>query len=65
MQYMVKPERTDKGHAVWCPGLPGCWSLGATKEEALENIEDAMQTYLATVEEVTRDKVTGLVEVPA
>jgi hypothetical protein len=45
MKYRVKLEKTDEGYAVWCPGLPGCWSQGATEEEALENIKDAIQTY--------------------
>jgi predicted RNase H-like HicB family nuclease len=63
MKYMVKLEKTDEGYAVWCPGLPGCWSQGATEEEALENIKDAIETYLATVEELLKDKTTRLVEV--
>ncbi len=63
MKYMVKLEETDEGYAVWCPGLPGCWSQGATEEEALENIKDAIETYLATVEELLKDKTTRLVEV--
>jgi len=43
-------------------GVLGC--RGATEEEALENIKDAIETYLATVEELLKDKVTRLVEVP-
>jgi predicted RNase H-like HicB family nuclease len=65
MKYKVTLEKTDEGYAVWCPGLPGCWSQGTTEEEALENIKDAIETYLATVEELTKDKVTRVVEVPA
>ncbi len=65
MKYKVKIERTDEGYAVWCPGLPGCWSQGRTEKEALENIKDAIETYLATIEELTRDKETRQVEVPA
>lgn len=34
-----------------CPGLPGCWSQGATETEALENIQDAMRDYLAAVDD--------------
>ena len=52
MKCRVKLERTDEGYAVWCPGLPGCWSQGATETEALENITDAIATYVATVEEL-------------
>ena len=64
MRHRAKLEKTDEGYAVWCPGLPGCWSQGATEEEALENIRDAIETYLATVEELLKDKVTRLIEVP-
>ena len=32
--------------AVWCPELPGCTSAGATEEEALENIREAIELYL-------------------
>ena len=64
MKYRVRLEQTDEGYAVWCPGLPGCWSQGATEDEALENITDAISTYLATVEELVKDTITCLVEVP-
>ncbi len=63
MRYKVRLEKTDEGYAVWCPGLPGCWSQGNTENEALENIKDAIKTYLETVEELLKDKITRLVEV--
>ena len=63
MKYKVRLEKTEEGYAVWCPGLPGCWSQGATEEEALENIKDAIETYLATIDELEKDKATRLVEV--
>jgi len=63
MKYKVNIEKTPEGYAVWCPGLPGCWSQGQTEEEALENIKDAIQAYLQTVEELTRDKEARYVEV--
>jgi predicted RNase H-like HicB family nuclease len=63
VKYMVKLERTEEGYAVWCPGLPGCWSQGATEEEALENIKDAIATYLATAAELNAGTVTRVVEV--
>lgn len=59
MKYKVNLKKTDEGVAVWCPGLPGCWSHGATEEEALENIKGAIETYLATVEELAKGEVTG------
>jgi predicted RNase H-like HicB family nuclease len=65
MKYRVNLEKTEEGYAVWCPGLPGCWSQGQTEKEALENITDAIKTYLLTVKELTKDKKTRYVEVPA
>jgi predicted RNase H-like HicB family nuclease len=50
MKYRVRLEKSDEGVAVSVPGLPGCWSQGATEEEALENIADAIREYLAVVE---------------
>lgn len=29
-----------------CPSLPGCISQGATEEEAIENITDAIRAYI-------------------
>lgn len=63
MKYKVNLKKTEEGYAVWVPGLPGCWSQGQTEEEALENIKDAIKTYLETVEELSKDKVSRYVEV--
>jgi len=63
MKYKVNIEKTEEGYAVWCPGLPGCWSQGPTEEEALENIKDAIQAYLETVEELSKGKESRYVEV--
>jgi predicted RNase H-like HicB family nuclease len=49
MKYKVVLHRSDEGYAVSVPGLPGCWSQGATEQEALANIADAIQEYLAVV----------------
>ncbi len=65
MKYLVKLEKTEEGYAIWCPGLPGCWSQGKSEDEALENVKDAIQTYLVAVEELTKGKITRLVEIPA
>jgi len=54
MKYKVRLEQTEEGFAVWCPGLPGCWSQGETEEEALGNIKDAIKTYRETVEILKR-----------
>ena len=63
MTYKVNLKKSDEGYSVWVPGLPGCWSQGNTEEEALENIKDAIQAYLETVEELSQDKESRYVEV--
>ena len=63
MQYLVEINKNEEGFTVSCPGLPGCWSQGKTKEEALLNIKDAIETYLETIKLLTRGKETQLVEV--
>jgi predicted RNase H-like HicB family nuclease len=34
-----------------CPSLPGCMSQGKTREEAVLNIKDAIQSYIAALKE--------------
>ena len=54
MKYCIVLKKTDEGYSVFVPGLPGCWSQGGTEQEALENIQDAIQEYLAAVTESCR-----------
>ncbi|MEI6234404.1 MAG: type II toxin-antitoxin system HicB family antitoxin [Planctomycetota bacterium] len=51
MKYKIELYESEEGFAVWCPGLPGCCSQGQTEAEALVNIQDAIQEYLAAIEE--------------
>ena len=48
VQLFAEPEG---GFSVLVPGLPGCVSQGETREEAIENVKEAIQLYL----EVARD----------
>jgi predicted RNase H-like HicB family nuclease len=63
MKYKVNLQETSEGYAVWVPGLPGCWSQGKTEKEALENIKDALQSYLETPEELSNNNKSSYVEV--
>jgi len=49
LSYPVVLIKSEEGYAVGCPALPGCWSQGATEDEALKNIREAIQDYLAAV----------------
>src|SRR5438477_19230 len=54
MKYTILLQQSEEGYSVSCPGLPGCWSQGATEEEALANIEDAIREYLAAAAELAQ-----------
>ena len=55
MRYKVVLRKSEEGYSVSCPGLPGCWSQGASEAEALENIRSAIQEYIGVVEELVRE----------
>lgn len=63
MKYKVALHRSEEGYSVWVPGLPGCCSQGATEEEALANIADAIREYLEVVNEEARGAEIREVEV--
>jgi predicted RNase H-like HicB family nuclease len=44
-------HRSDEGLAVSLPGLLGCSSQGATEQEALANLADAIRKYVAVLAE--------------
>ena len=47
MNIQVIMERGEDGYFVaHLPSLQSCWSQGKTKEEALENIREAIDLYL-------------------
>lgn len=48
----IRPDEIDGGFVVECPEIPGCLSEGATEEEAMANIREAIQLCL----EVRREK---------
>jgi predicted RNase H-like HicB family nuclease len=41
----------DGWEVASCPTLPGCHSQGRTREEALENVREAIRGYLASLRE--------------
>jgi predicted RNase H-like HicB family nuclease len=65
MKYPVALVKTEEGYSVSCPGLPGCWSQGATEEEALANIREAIREYLEVARELAGERNLREVDVPA
>lgn len=53
MHCRVTLFQSDEGWAVSCPDLPGCHSQGGTREEALENIKEAIRLWLEVEAEET------------
>jgi len=63
MKYRIVIKKTDEGYSVSCPGLPGCWSQGATEEEAIDNVREAIGDYLAAVADSVKGEDVREVEV--
>jgi predicted RNase H-like HicB family nuclease len=52
--YMVIFEReTDGGYHASCPALKGCHSQGDSFEEASENITEAIELYLESLQRMS------------
>jgi predicted RNase H-like HicB family nuclease len=69
MRQVIVYPGLDGYWVVECPSLPGCISQGKTKEEALENIKDAIQCYIETLiedgEAVPEDVTVEIYQVAA
>ena len=63
LKYKIVLKKSEKGHSVSCPGLPGCWSQGKTEEEAIKNILSARQEYLAAIDDSIKGADVREVEV--
>jgi predicted RNase H-like HicB family nuclease len=51
VRHRIALKQSEEGSAVSVPGLPGCWSQGATEAEAIQNIKDA---FVCTLRQSTR-----------
>jgi len=63
MRYKIALRESEEGFSVCVPGLPGCWSQGETEDEALRNIQIAIQEYLAGVDDLLQDVTVREVDV--
>ncbi len=48
---VLEPE-DDGGYHIFCPALKGCHSYGATKEEAMDKIKEAIELWLESDKEL-------------
>ncbi len=52
MKFVVTLDDGEDGYIVAsCPGLPGCHSQGESKEEAIANIKEAIEGFIASMRE--------------
>ncbi|UUX93814.1 type II toxin-antitoxin system HicB family antitoxin [Methanoplanus endosymbiosus] len=50
IRVVLEPSE-DGGYTVYVPSLPGCISEGETREEAIQNIKEAIDLYLEPIED--------------
>jgi predicted RNase H-like HicB family nuclease len=50
IKVVLEPSE-EGGYTAIIPSLPGCISEGDTKDEALRNIQEALELYLEPVED--------------
>ncbi len=64
---VILEEAEEGGYVIYAPSLPGCVSQGESKEEAIENIKEAIEVYLdiddAKIEAEIRNKRAEVVEI--
>jgi predicted RNase H-like HicB family nuclease len=49
-KYTVILQPGEDGYIVaHCPALPGCWSQGKTRDEAMTNIREAIELYVESL----------------
>jgi predicted RNase H-like HicB family nuclease len=63
MKYKIALQHSKEGYSASVPGLPGCWSQGATEQEAMVNIQEAIREYLDARDELLKGTVVREVEV--
>ncbi|MBI5179134.1 MAG: type II toxin-antitoxin system HicB family antitoxin [Nitrospinae bacterium] len=64
MKLQVHVERDEAGYFVAeVPALPGCVSQGKTKDEAIKNVQEAIEGWLEVMGSRTMYRKEELVEV--
>jgi predicted RNase H-like HicB family nuclease len=48
-QIVLEKEPDDSGYFAHSPSLPGCFSNGATMEEARRNMREAIQQHVSSL----------------
>ena len=51
MQYTIVIERSPRNFAAYVPDLPGCVATGATREEVVREIREAIEFHIESLRE--------------
>ena len=49
MQYLIVVERGESSYGAHVPDLPGCATVGETREEVLQLIREAIEMHLESM----------------
>jgi predicted RNase H-like HicB family nuclease len=63
MRYRIVLQHAEEGVAASVVGVPGCHSQGADEQEAMANIEIAIQEYWQAVELLSGEQEVREIEV--
>ncbi len=62
-QVILHTDSEAGGWVAEVPSLPGCYSQGETKEEALKNVQEAIKAWMETAREMNFDVPGDEVEI--
>ena len=51
MQYTIVIEKSPRNYAAYVPDLPGCVATGASKEEVVREISQAIRFHIESLRE--------------
>jgi predicted RNase H-like HicB family nuclease len=54
-RHVILDQDESGSWVVECPSLPGCISQGGTREQAIENVREAIGLYIECLEEEGRE----------
>jgi len=60
IRVVIEKDEETNSFAAFCPELPGCASAGETESEALANMREAIDLFLAPVDLETSGKIVQL-----
>ena len=64
-EFFIVLHKSKYGYDVSCSALQGCHSQGETEKEAIENIRDAIRSYLAALKKLKRREKLSAEPTPA